>query len=263
MGFFRKLINIVRKRQILTIFISLFLWLSFSSPAIVAEECTSAVITGKVTADSRPLLWKNRDTDSKDNKIVLFTEGPLAALALITTGNLNSVWMGVNEAGLAIINTDSDDLEGTSSADNGVFMKKALLSCRSVADFEALLIQTNFLGRRTRSNYGVIDASGGAAYFEAGNHTFACFDPEVHGDTFPRILVRTNFAFTGDGSGSGHFRYQRAKELLAAPASTNRLTVEFILREVARDLVNCLAGRENPPSSQTISQVQNGIASLA
>ena len=33
------------------------------------SACTSAVVSGKVTPDGRPLLWKNRDTDFMRNHI--------------------------------------------------------------------------------------------------------------------------------------------------------------------------------------------------
>ena len=40
--------------------------------ALTAEPvlaCTSAVVSGKVTPDGRPLLWKNRDTDYLRNHV--------------------------------------------------------------------------------------------------------------------------------------------------------------------------------------------------
>jgi len=203
-----------------------------SSPQL-PEECTSAVVAGWATPDGRPLLWKNRDIDNQDNKIVFLTEGPLKALALVNVDSLNSIWMGVNEAGLAIINTASDDLEGPSSSENGSFQKLALLNCRSVEEFELLLRQTNTPGRLTKANYGVIDSEGRAAYFEAGNHTFTRFNPDSTG-----FLVRTNFAFTGNGMGSGYFRYNRAFDLISQAVLSGLITPQFILRQAARDLVN-------------------------
>jgi len=197
------------------------------------EACTSAVIAGWATPDGRPILWKNRDIDVADNKIVFLQEGPLKALALVNADSTASIWMGVNEAGLAIINTSSEDLEGSSSTQNGSFQKKALLNCRTVDEFEELLRQTNSSGRATKANYGVIDATGAAAYFETGNHVYTQFDVSSSG-----FLIRTNFAFTGDGTGTGRFRYERAYQLIGEAISSRAISPEFILRHVARDLVN-------------------------
>lgn len=43
--------------------------------ALTAEPvlaCTSAVVSGKVTPDGRPLLWKNRDTDYLRNQVTMY-----------------------------------------------------------------------------------------------------------------------------------------------------------------------------------------------
>ena len=32
---------------------------------IVADACTSAIVSGRLTANGRPLLWKNRDTNDQ------------------------------------------------------------------------------------------------------------------------------------------------------------------------------------------------------
>ncbi len=205
----------------------------FNSELNQLEECTSAVVAGWATPDGRPLLWKNRDIDVADNKIVFLTEGPLKVLALVNADSQASVWMGVNEAGLAIINTASEDLEGSSSSQNGSFQKKALLNCRNLEEFEELLRQTNLSGRFTRANYGVIDASGAAAYFETGNHSYTRFNVGSSG-----FLIRTNFAFTGDGTGTGRFRYDRAFQLISGAIASRQISPDFILRHVARDLVN-------------------------
>jgi hypothetical protein len=203
-----------------------------------AEECTTAVVSGAATLDGRPLLWKNRDTDEENNKLVFLSDGPLTAAGIVTAGSSTSVWMGVNEAGFAIENSVSDDLEGSSTAENGSFMKYALLHCTTVADFEALLAQTNSPGRATQANYGVIDASGAAALFEVGNHTFRKYDTADPSDAPMGFIVRTNFAFTGDGSGTGYVRYNRAVELLNGSALAGTLCHEFLLRVAARDLKN-------------------------
>jgi hypothetical protein len=36
------------------------------------SACTSDILTGKITADGRPLLWKHRDTDDENNRMAFF-----------------------------------------------------------------------------------------------------------------------------------------------------------------------------------------------
>ena len=33
------------------------------------RACTSAIISGRLTPDGRPLLWKHRDTDELNNRV--------------------------------------------------------------------------------------------------------------------------------------------------------------------------------------------------
>ena len=88
------------------------------------------------------------------------------------------------------------------------------------------------------AGYGVIDAAGGAALFEVGNHTFRKYDATDPVDAPNGFIVRTNFAFTGDGSGTGQVRYDRGVELLNGAALAGGLTHDFLLRRAARDLKN-------------------------
>ncbi len=75
-------------------------------------------------------------------------------------------------------------------------MKRALETCKTVADFEALLEATNATGRSTTANYGVIDALGGAAMFETGPNTFSKFDANDETIAPKGYIVRSNFATT-------------------------------------------------------------------
>jgi len=94
-------------------------------------------------------------------------------------------------------------------------------------------------GRRlTKANFGVIDATGAAAIFETGNSSFKKFDA---GDpiTAPKgFLVRTNFAETGDGTGGGWERYDRAIDLFNQRMSQSKISFDYIFKRVARDLMN-------------------------
>ncbi len=216
-------------------------FLFFCSAIVVAqEECTVAVVSGKATIDGRPLLWKNRDTSYLDNEVSYFADGKYAYIGVINTGDRSQVWMGVNSAGFAIMNSESQDLEGDTLDAEGYFMKQALMECATADDFEQLLLKTNETGRETKANFGVIDAKGGAMFFEAGNHTYTKFDandPDIAPQGF---IVRANFAMTAiDTSKSyGQIRYQRANELFEKFVTEKSLSHRVILRDIARDLAN-------------------------
>ncbi|MCG6957487.1 MAG: C45 family peptidase [Gemmatimonadetes bacterium] len=159
------------------------------------EECTAGVASGKATTDGRPLLWKTRDAGALDNEVFWNTAGTYHFVSVITAGSPESSWMGVNEKGFAIINTVSSDLTaGTSGPGNGDFMATALASCATVAEFQALLDATNESGRRTATNYGVIDATGAAAFFETAGHRYWRYDAA---NTEKGYILRTNFAING------------------------------------------------------------------
>ena len=48
-----------------------------------SEECTTLVATGAATRGGGPLLWKNRDTGTLSNKVILVPEHPYSFLALV------------------------------------------------------------------------------------------------------------------------------------------------------------------------------------
>ncbi len=207
-------------------------------------ECTTAVISGRAAAGGRPLLWKNRDTSAGNNKVLFF--GPkgksLAFLGLVTAGKgeRTRVWAGINQAGFAVMNSASDDLDGEDKDLEGEFMKAALERCRSVEDFAGILERTDGPGRETNADFGVIDARGGAAFFETGCHRHRRFDAADPAEAPLGVLVRANFAFSGTGMGSGFGRYERARRLLEGAASQGILDGRFLLARVARDLFTFL-----------------------
>ncbi|TET72886.1 MAG: hypothetical protein E3J56_04790 [Candidatus Aminicenantes bacterium] len=201
------------------------------------EECTVGVATGKATNDGRPIMWKNRDTTVLDNEINYFTDGRFKYMALVSAGYPLLAWAGTNEMGFCIMNSASNDQKGHSKTGlgNGAIMKEALQNCVTVNDFEILLIKTNVAGRTTFSNFGVIDAFGGAAIFETGNHSFTKFDAN-DSDTAPMgYIIRSNFTRTGGGDG-GMIRYKRGEHLWKEAATKNKLSYRNILRSICRDL---------------------------
>ncbi len=214
-----------------------------------AAACTTGVVSGKATIDGRPLLWKNRDAPSRNNRVVYSTEGTYAYVGVVANEGARSVWMGVNEMGFAIENSVSRDLSGNSSKGpgNGQFMRIALESCANLADFEALLERTNTSGRRTMANFGVIDAHGGAAIYETSNDAFRKYDANCP-ETAPHgFVVRSNFSMTGTGDAllaqgkslrdnyAGE-RYLRADAVFAAAVDTRRMDHRYLLRFATRDM---------------------------
>ncbi|MBN1271421.1 MAG: hypothetical protein JXB26_04050 [Candidatus Aminicenantes bacterium] len=210
---------------------------------VMLIPCTVAVVSGKATADGRPLLWKNRDTNTIPNKLVYVQGEKYAFIGLVDAWDKNvmSIWSGINSAGFAIMNSASGDLADgeTGMMNNGTFMRLAIGTCASVEDFERLLQETAGK-RRVGSNFGVIDAHGRACFFETGADFYVKFDADD-----PRVaprgyIVRTNYAFTSSqkNGGGGYIRFDRISHLFQAADAEGRLNVSFILKEAARDLVN-------------------------
>ncbi len=211
-----------------------------SATLFAQEECTVAVISGAATVDGRPLLWKNRDSNERNNNLMFFRGPKYDFIGVINAGDTTQVWMGLNTAGFAIMNAESMDQEGDSADTEGYFMKQALGVCGSLDDFQGLLEVTNAEpGRGTRANFGCIDALGGCAFFETGNHTFTRFDATDTSLTKHGFLVRANFSMTGQGQEAyGNWRYHRARRLLTDYASSKQLSSQVMSQWIVRDLVN-------------------------
>jgi len=209
----------------------------------IASSCTVAVISGKATPDGRPLLWKNRDASTVDNRVLYFKGPRFAFLGLVnaTDKEGSSVWAGLNSEGFAIINSASSDLadDEKGGAENGRFMRLALGECASVADFEALLTKTKGQ-RQVAANFGVIDAEGQACFFETSKDSYVRFDANDPKVAPFGYILRTNYAFTAPEKfkGGGYIRFERISHLFEKALAEDRLDLRFILQEAARDLVN-------------------------
>jgi hypothetical protein len=211
-----------------------------------AAPCTLAVISGRATANGRPLMWKNRDTSDPNNKLAFFKGPKYDFIAVVVSEDPSpapAVWGGLNTAGFAIMNAQANDLgDAARKLDgdgNGAFMKLALGACATVKDFEDLLVRER--GKwDLATNLGVIDAGGAACFFETRRDSFVKFDTsDVRVAPFGTI-VRTNFAFTSPDPmrGGGFIRFERIGRIIEAARPQGRLDSRFILREAARDLVH-------------------------
>lgn len=234
-----------------------------------ADACTIAVISGRATSDGRPVLWKNRDFRVTQNEVIYFNDGQYACIGLVNAGTTQSVWMGLNEVGLCIQNSVSNDLGMQQPSDNneqprldnGSFMLQALKTCASVNDVEQLLQRTDGTGRKTKGNFAVIDAKGGAVLFEAGPHSHLKFDANDPKIAPKGFIVRSNFSMTGQKFQvpptkvqvadvySGE-RYLRAMDLVEAGLKSQD-TAQYLLKNCARDLANngeaCCGSVNGPP----------------
>lgn len=201
--------------------------------------CTTAVVSGRASRDGRPLLYKQRDTGFLDNKVMLFTDGAYKYLGIVNSEDKDGkeVWGGHNSAGFAIMNSASYNLNPDSDASKpeleGVVMKLALQKCRTITDFENLL-DTLPRPMNLSANFGVIDAEGGAAYYETGDYGYKKYDAN---DTQDGYIIRTNFSESGDRERDlGLSRCEVATNLFAENFKANKLSYSTIFQSVSRSL---------------------------
>lgn len=225
------------------------------------SACTTAVISGKLTADGRPILWKLRDTEVIRNKFKHYTDGKYPYVAIVNADSTakTMVWGGCNSAGFGIMNSASFNLnKGDTSRvtdQEGKVMKLALMRCATLEDFEKML---EGLPKPwgLNANFGVIDAQGGAAYYETDNGKFVKFDandPRVAPEGY---LIRTNYSYTGTPNvGYGFIRFATAQEIINRRAAMGRLDLSLFVDELARSLYNSMTGDD---FSQRNSAVTSG-----
>ncbi len=213
------------------------------------RACTSAIISGRLTPDGRPLLWKHRDTGELNNRVDYIARNKNVKYAFIAVVNAvpdeQEAWMGTNETGFSIINTASSNMhkyKEDSNDQEGIVMYKALACCRTLADFEAFLEKNKPLGVET--NFGVIDAEGGAAYYETNSYDWTKQD--INDPTVAPLgyKVYTNFSPTGkvDGGG-GYIRYATADNTFRTRVlSGSQVTPQWIFDNLSRNYSHPILG---------------------
>lgn len=213
------------------------------------QACTSAIITGKLTPNGRPLMWKHRDTGEENNRVEYIKGEKYNFLALVNSpDNTLDAWTGTNSVGFSIMNTASynlkdDDIANKFMDREGEVMYKALAVCKTLADFEKLL--DNYkrpIG--VEANFGVIDAEGGAAYYEVNNDSWTKIDvndPKIAPQGF---LVYTNHSYTGRlNEGMGYIRYTNANTILLNKVATGeKITPEWIFKDLSRSFYHSVLG---------------------
>lgn len=215
-----------------------------------AFACTSAIVSADANPSGRPILWKHRDTSTIDNKVeyVAPSKGKYGYVALFNAADreLREAWMGMNEAGFAVMNTASynikDDKVPAKKMDReGILMTRALQTCRTVDDF-ARLLETYPRPMGVEANFGVIDATGAGAYFETNNHSYVKYDLADQPDG---VLVRTNYSHSGRRDElTGFVREADANCLLRPYIDERSVTPEVLTEIVSRTFYQDMLKRD-------------------
>jgi hypothetical protein len=237
--------------------------------------CDVAVVSGKVTTDGKPLIWKNFDNSSSSHQQVAYFPAKKTApggYAMVyrfedgmklLTGSAITPSGGVNESGFAIAVTSvyqDYNLMAEPVNLNTALMEEALATCTTLAEFESLLKRWPYYhwGTVISANFVVIDAKGGAALYE-------CFTGHLN-TGLNLMQFRKNDANTGKITNQygwtlkraqsnfigfhimtnynyyipwnvGQDRKYRAEALLTQLATEKRINYRTVMREVAKDVV--------------------------
>jgi hypothetical protein len=227
-------------------FIKLFYVLFFLFQLTVFP-CTSAIISGKASPDGKPMLWKHRDAYANENKLMFFKGLKYNFIGVINSvDSLGSqVWMGSNDIGFSIMNTGSVNLDTICCIpvdQEGFLMKKALAECATLSDFEDLLEE--LVGKwGVSSNFGVLDAQGGTAYYEVDHYSYKKYDANDSQIAPDGYIIRTNFSVRGkENKGHGYFRFESAKKIFGEYYNQNKnISLDFVLKIADRNMYNSVS----------------------
>jgi len=237
---------------------------------IPSNACTSVIVSSKATQNGKPLMFKHRDTYTLDNRIE-YCHGPRFKFIGVVNSNTKGgvAWAGENETGFCIMNTasynlDRGGIDPKKMDKEGYLMYDALGECSTVAEFET------FLKNRKKpmlvdSNFGVIDAQGGAAYYEICNFGWVKFDvndPSVAPDGY---MFYTNFSRSGEeGKYHGWERFITVEQIMKTipKDEQGKITADhnFLLNGISRSYKHKLMGLDYdepgniPASGTTVDQ---------
>lgn len=132
------------------------------------EECVSVIVAGSAAKDGRAILMKNRDTSDETNRPIYYPSDGDGTYAYVM---VNSYWMGINERGLAVMNTAVGALRfGGAGMDNGALNAWIVKHCETVDEVCFELNNTEGAigpGKRLGGTcVGVVDRFGNGAFIE-------------------------------------------------------------------------------------------------
>ena len=216
--------------------------------------CTSFIISGKATPSGKPMMFKHRDTGELNNRIAHFQGEKYAFMGLVNSPVIDGeVWAGMNAAGFCIMNTASYNLREDSldckMDREGELMYHALGNCATLVDFETWLT-TYPQPWGVEANFGVIDAQGGAAYYEINNHRWIKYDVNLEANGY---CVVTNFSFAGrEEEYEGWERYLTANAIMQDKFSREREmtaveAIDLFSRQYRHELLGVDYTADNAP----------------
>lgn len=254
------------------LFISIVMVIITNKPAL---SCDVAVVSGNVTTDGKPILWKNFDCSSYWKQEIKYfpaknsTAGDYFFLyhnddtMEAINGSPFMPQSGANAAGfaasVAAVYEDLAPLHESGNL-NTDLLQHAVEECATIADWENLLKTwpSSHYNHAISANYVVVDAHGGAALYECytGKYTHGLMKiqyrktdantGEVVDNTgkvisaakadFPGFVTRTNLN-NYVWYNSGVDRYLRAKRLLTDLAVKGRLNAQNLMQIVSKDVV--------------------------
>jgi hypothetical protein len=206
-----------------------------------ALASTIAILSGDVTADGRPMLMKNRDNSANAYQEFRYdNSGQYSFIGVCYAGLTDQVWGGVNNVGFAVHNANAWNFPDTVAGvdDDGYIMQRALSSCFTVEDFAAIMDSTDIVGRTTPCIYGVLDAFGGGALFEADDHRYFRFDLSDSTAAPHGYMVRANFAYNGGTYHLGQHRHDRVISLFDSMLVYGPITHQFLNLHIQADVTN-------------------------
>lgn len=210
-------------------------------------SCTAVIITGKLTEDGRPLLLKHRDAAGETGRIHYYQGEKYGLMALIVGVDTNrNVLCGANTAELSIINMATYNLGSRKihGKTPSQVMYSTLSTCSRLEDFEVLLTDMQLVDSIVPANFGLIDAYGGAAFYEVGYKTWVKYDVNDSGLAPDGYMVYTNFSKSGNEDlKRGYVRYLTASNIIGEALITGeKITPRWIIDNISRSLRNDIMG---------------------
>lgn len=227
-------------------FVTIIMLLAILLVPTQINACTSAIFSGKVTADERPIMWKHRDTGQRNNRVEKYKGEKYDFIALVNSNTKgNSAWSGTNSAGFSVMNTASYNLNENKKLKKNIvshIMFQALSKCATLEEFEQLLDQYNPLALET--NLAAIDANGGAAYYECTESSW--FKMDVNDPSIAPLgyIAYTNHSFTGRfNQGAGYVRYNTATAIINEQLNIGKkISSAWIATNLSRSFKHSLLG---------------------